>query len=848
LKGFGEVKEADSTCFGQSADRSSDAAVFPEGSAAYDVDKRVLSTAFNLSASPKDIKKDIDSMDSAKKPQNKDSAAEGASSPNVVVKAGAAVLKVGSSVGCLRFLDTPIDDLGRVLTGEHADRAAMIYARNCILKASEGYDVLRLLQLEGDRDWSRRKWYMLYGSKQYKKFIFVAIVLHMLLIFVEAPVIQNFTPGLARKIIDSEKGLILVLEWAFLCIHLFDYGLLCFVQTSSPINALLTIKKRFFLLTVMCIGLIVRSATFYTTGCVRPTDSLDFNFPDCGVQGIPYTALLRPVLLVLRHRELLHSILHFMATFWFAQDVLTLMIVIVLVASSMGVALFYNARPGASTYPFADMPSSILTMYSFISTADNYTDIMLDPLGWSLSYSLYFILFSVLGLFLVAPLCISVFSDTYTQKHAAFLDAEKQRREMGSVTGFLLLDKGKKGALSVNTVTTFFTDVCKTSTRFVIDQVVVEDAMWDQPVIDVSMFRLLVSRLEARFLTEDSTSSAEGQNLDETRSMYGDTIDAAYRARVMLTHPLYNQFVVCVTLFRMWLCFQYGILSNSFLDTAGLVLMLFTVLEVVYRVLAFSWSGFWIANNQLYTQTANRFDFWLAVVTMLGYFYSRYTNTSGHFVLGFNQTAHDPSRVVLALPLLRLLTSVDSLRVKVLGLLYTLPLFSEVVMQLLCLFYTYGVLGCLMLPRAFALSSDYQLTETVFDSFFQSQITLYQLLLGVGWTGVMDSALTTTGSSVLYVLYFTSFILICGLLFSNLISGVVIVALGVVLETHAKFGERGEPTTFDLLNTLRSGVCSVADVVAEEVRLRHAQHCFLHHPNLFDTHPNFVRAWTLTHV
>jgi hypothetical protein len=186
-------------------------------------------------------------------------------------------------------------------------------------------------------------------------------------------------------------------------------------------------------------------------------------------------------------------------------------------------------------------------------------------------------------------------------------------------------------------------------------------------------------------------------------------------------------------------------------------------------------------------------------------------------LLGFHATAHDPFRVVLALPLLRLLTSIDSLRVKVLGLVYTLPLHSDVAVQLLCIFYAYGAVGVLLFARIYSLSPGYQqLGQTVFDSFLQSLLSLYQLTLANNWTYTMESSLITVASNILFVLYFMSFILLCALLFSSLLSGVVMVALSAVLETHAKCGP--QPTTFDLMDTLRSSVRSVADEVASEVR------------------------------
>jgi hypothetical protein len=108
---------------------------------------------------------------------------------------------------------------------------------------------------------------------------------------------------------------------------------------------------------------------------------------------------------------------------------------------------------------------------------------------------------------------------------------------------------------------------------------------------------------------------------------------------------------------------------------------------------------------------------------------------------------NDPFRCVLALPLLRLLTSISGLRVTFLGLMYVLPLSAGgVILQLICIFYVYGVLGCILFARTFNLLPDNQMPESVFDSFAQSQLTLYQLLLGAGWTALLDSTLAAVCS------------------------------------------------------------------------------------------------------
>jgi hypothetical protein len=56
-------------------------------------------------------------------------------------------------------------------------------------------------------------------------------------------------------------------------------------------------------------------------------------------------------------------------------------------------------------------------------------------------------------------------------------------------------------------------------------------------------------------------------------------------------------------------------MAESVVDTMGLLFLLFTVLEVGMRVVAYSWAEFWSASNDVYEQTGNRYDFWVAAVS-----------------------------------------------------------------------------------------------------------------------------------------------------------------------------------------------------------------------------------------
>lgn len=309
----------------------------------------------------------------------------------------------------LRLLtDTPIDDLKRVVTGDIGLRAHMLYARNLISKASLGYDVPRLLELEGRQDWDRRKMFLIYDSKQFKWLVFSAIYMNMFLVLLEAPVVPSLSPAEVSDLLISIRSTILLCEWLCMCVHLLDFVVFVKTQTLSSLSAIIMSDvRRLLLLFVLIADMFSRSFVWYNTGCIRPKQSLAFQFSDYGVLGVPVTAVLRPLLLVFRSPTVRRSFWDFLVTLWDARNVAALLFIIVAVASASGCALFFNAPP---------MPQmsngfflNLVDMFSFIGTADNYTDIMVEPLGWSLLYGVFFIFFSVAGVFLVGPLFITVF-------------------------------------------------------------------------------------------------------------------------------------------------------------------------------------------------------------------------------------------------------------------------------------------------------------------------------------------------------------------------------------------------------------------------------------------------------
>merc|ERR1712062_708229 len=89
------------------------------------------------------------------------------------------------------------------------------------------------------------------------------------------------------------------------------------------------------------------------------------------------------------------------------------------------------------------------------------------------------------------------------------------------------------------------------------------------------------------------------------------------------------------------------------------------------------------------------------------------------------------ARIVMVIPLLRLLTLIKTTRSAVYIIFQVIPRFTWLLMILLMVFYLYGVFGVTMIGEALndlPTKPDYK-----FDSFWSAVIALFQLTVGEGW-------------------------------------------------------------------------------------------------------------------
>ncbi len=216
---------------------------------------------------------------------------------------------------------------------------------------------------------------------------------------------------------------------------------------------------------------------------------------------------------------------------------------------------------------------------------------------------------------------------------------------------------------------------------------------------------------------------------------------------------------------------------------AGFVVL--WIIEIAARIFCVGPRAFWSLNGDFFRQQANRFDFGVMSIT-LGIVVASIVcklsglsegNTHGGPMVWFVKWGsiggyNDWSRLALAIPLLRVFSTIRRIRDTTMGLLTVLPSYGHVLTLLLCVVYFYAVVGCFLFASEMKYNANYNIPMSNFNSMLDSILTLFQLFVGAGFNSVMYAAMQT-GKEFEALVFFISYVLLITLLFTNLIIGVI---------------------------------------------------------------------------
>ena len=181
-----------------------------------------------------------------------------------------------------------------------------------------------------------------------------------------------------------------------------------------------------------------------------------------------------------------------------------------------------------------------------------------------------------------------------------------------------------------------------------------------------------------------------------------------------------------------------------------------------------------------YQISANRFDFAVITISLMMIIGTSFIGVAQH-TDNIRQDEHRYTfavnvgmRLAVTFPVLRLLSVVHSTRRLVFGLLKRASTFAPICALILLTMYIFAVFGVWLYGGQFRRLSDdaYDLAPATFDSFSTALTTLFLVMEGEQWHVVSYAAMDARNSLV-PITYFVLFVIVNGLLFTNLFIGVL---------------------------------------------------------------------------
>ena len=164
-----------------------------------------------------------------------------------------------------------------------------------------------------------------------------------------------------------------------------------------------------------------------------------------------------------------------------------------------------------------------------------------------------------------------------------------------------------------------------------------------------------------------------------------------------------------------------------------------------------------------------------ATATQKDTFLSSATRNATRTFQYYQKRSSTPEKLALALPNLRIFTTIKTTQHLSFGLLSLMskPQIADLFTLLLLFLYIFGVVGCSLFGGKFKLLAESGAVNKAanFDSFPETLRTMFHMLLG-DFTDLMYSGIDSYGS-LWPAMYFISFAVIMALVFTNLVVGVV---------------------------------------------------------------------------
>eukprot|EP01043_Picozoa_sp_COSAG02_P003217 COSAG02_NODE_78_length_40609_cov_19.893730_2_plen_2704_part_00 len=711
------------------------------------------------------------------------------------------------------------------------------------------------------------------GSANYSRFNYVVSVLHMALTLVEAPSGDTPLTLTDTERLQAHKTFCILLGGCIIATYWVDIALSCAIhggvkryerppatQPSLPaeIPQLTLFQKTARLskgresevpqLTLIALIVVIGLLTVdwglqllfdYSTE-PTPRDSLEQDL----VLLIPYSAILRPVVLVLRSKPLRHGASSFVRTLVHSGTIFLLFLIILAASGVTGMILFANERSKmygdvfltmSYMFTYVSFPVTRPSAFNFhchkhqecaaarvlscaypgcwytmqMTTAENWPDAVWGATECDSSgkyvhgncakyfFHLYFWTASFVGTIIMVSLMIATFESKYTEQHRAEAEQRRARRLESIVAAYLVLDRAGHNHLTVKEIGEFLAACGLNHVKL---------GRRGQRILlklNVSEFASVLEQLEhevegckaTSMLTEElveiETKKIQRRSEENLQGDAEEDSETSPHQPRFVNSNLHEFLMSVVSLVHLGgtACMNTGLLFFGIdVDIISSICVCMFHADCVARVRAAgSYSDFWNVPSSVFDQSKNRYDAWISAlsVAFLGLAAAQLIFEVPQSEFAASTSAFlglDPwNRIALALPVLRLFSGPKSIRIIWFCLSSILPQYSHVVALGAIGLYCFGCVGCWLLAFRF-----HYLGPDVYEipqANFNGMLDSITTLFQLFIGEAWDSvkqAAVDSNGGFVSELFFLVYVLTMTVLFVNLLSGVILSSWEVV--------------------------------------------------------------------
>ncbi|KAL4585328.1 hypothetical protein LXL04_009946 [Taraxacum kok-saghyz] len=495
------------------------------------------------------------------------------------------------------------------------------------------------------------------------------------------------------------------------------------------------------------------------------------------IYSLPFrvSPYIRVVFFILNIRDLRNSLAVMAGMLNTYLNVLALWLLFLLFSSWLAYVIFEDTQQGTTV--FMSYPATLYHMFVLFTTSNN-PDVWIPAYKSSRWYSIFFILYVLLGVYFVTNLILAVVYDCFKRELVKQVGEKDQMKTRMLSTAFHLIDERVIGFVDKDQCIHLLEELNKYRTLPKIskeDFELIFELLDDSHdfKINESEFNDLSDAIASKFQKEDTEPWLKkfpfyNSSLSETLKDFVKSPTLGYVISFIL---LLNMATVIIET-------TLDIQDNSgqkFWEKVEFVFGWIYVLEMALKVYTYGFKNYW-------NDGQNQFDFIVTWVIVIGETATFISPKELIFISSGNWVRY--LLIARMLRLIRLLMHVQRYRAFVATFLTLIPSlmpFLGTIFCVMCIYCTIGiqVFGGIVnagnpdLPSTDLADNDYLVFN--FNDYPNGMVTLFNLLVMGNWQAWMQSYATLSGSGWTYV-YFISFYLVTVLLLLNLIVAFVLEA------------------------------------------------------------------------